>query len=54
MMSLGLSSSSSLFSKPFNGTTKSSNYRFRASSDVPDFLSVDWYAFNLIIKLVFS
>ncbi|XP_076910150.1 uncharacterized protein LOC143567667 [Bidens hawaiensis] len=43
MMSLGLSSSSSsLFCKPFNCTTKSSNYRFRASADVPDFLSVDW------------
>ncbi|KAI7754983.1 hypothetical protein M8C21_016347 [Ambrosia artemisiifolia] len=43
MSSLGISSSSSsLFSKPFNCTTKSSTHRFRASSDVPDFLSVDW------------
>ncbi|PWA35090.1 hypothetical protein CTI12_AA612700 [Artemisia annua] len=46
MMSLGLSSSSSssLFSKSFNSNNTKSRFRAcsSSSSDVPDFLSVDW------------
>ncbi|KAL4592274.1 hypothetical protein LXL04_005262 [Taraxacum kok-saghyz] len=42
MMSLWFPSSSPLFSKSIYGNTKSVTSRFRASADVPDFLSADW------------
>ena len=39
--------SSKTKSSSFNGVSGSPvTYRFRASADVPDFLSADWYAFD--------